>query len=66
MAARSRRFVPAKDGGFTTSSVAEVPVKFVLTEHSEDELAAMKRPQLAVGEHCRPVYPRPPRLGACR
>jgi TonB family protein len=38
MAARSRRFVPAKDGGFTTSSVAEVPVKFVLTEHPEDEL----------------------------
>jgi TonB family protein len=39
MAARSRRFVPAKDGGFTTSSVAEVPVKFVLTEYMEDDPA---------------------------
>jgi TonB family protein len=36
MAARSRRFVPAKDGSFTTSSVAEIPVRFVLTEHVED------------------------------
>ncbi len=38
MAVRNRRFVPAKDGGFTISSVAEVPVKFVLTEHTGDEL----------------------------
>ncbi len=37
MAARSRRFVPARDGGFTTSSVAEMPVKFVLTEYMEDD-----------------------------
>jgi protein TonB len=37
MAARNRRFVPAKDGAFTTSSVAEMPVRFVLTEYMEDD-----------------------------
>ena len=37
MAARSKRFVPAKDGGFTTSSVAEMPVRFVLTQYLEDD-----------------------------
>ena len=37
MAARSRRFVPARDGGFTTSSIAEMPVRFVLTEYMEDD-----------------------------
>jgi protein TonB len=38
MAARSRRFVPARDGGFTTSSVAEMPVRFVLTHIEDDPL----------------------------
>ena len=36
-AARDKRFTPERDGGFTTSSIAEVPVRFVLTEYAEDE-----------------------------
>jgi protein TonB len=36
-AARGKRFAPEKDGGFTRSSVAEVPVRFVLTDHAVDE-----------------------------
>jgi TonB family protein len=36
-AARGKRFAPERDGGFTRSSVAEVPVRFVLTDHAVDE-----------------------------
>jgi TonB family protein len=38
-AARDKRFTPERDGGFTRSSIAEVPVRFVLTEYAEDEPA---------------------------